>query len=266
MTTSKRTKAKHRRANNPALRLTLIEHLLELRQRLLWIVLSILAWSTIAYLLEHSIVGLLLRPAHGEQFIYTSPGGGIDFLFKVCLYTGIVFTIPVAAYHLLRFVQPLIGRHSTRFIVLTSLTSTLLGIAGVLFGYLLGLPAALDFLLHQFHTDEITPLITIQSYLSFVVVYLVGSSLLFQVPLVIFVINRIKPIKLRTLLRAERWVIVLSLIAAAIINPSPRISDMALVAVPMIVSYQVGIAAVWYVNRSRYTSAADAAPIPETAA
>jgi sec-independent protein translocase protein TatC len=146
-------------------------------------------------------------------------------------------------------VQPLIGRHSTRFILTASAISGLLGVVGMLFGYFLGLPSALHFLLNQFHTDNISALITIQSYLSFVMLYLFGSSLMFQVPLVIYLINRIKPIQPRKLFKYERWVIVISLVMAALINPSPHPYDLAIIAVPMIASYQVGILLVWMVNR-----------------
>jgi sec-independent protein translocase protein TatC len=238
-----------RRTNDAPLRLPFIEHFLELRRRLVYVVVSILVWSSAAYAVEHQIVNLLLEPAHGEKFIYTSVGGGLDFLFKVCLYVGIVLSLPVIIYQILRYLQPLIGMHSTRFILLGSLTSGVLALSGAAFGYLLGLPAALEFLLNQFHTKDISALITIQSYLNFVIVYLVGSSLMFQVPLVIFIINRFKQIPLKLLIKYERWVIVISIIAAAAINPSPRVGDLALLAVPMILSYQVGVILVWLVNR-----------------
>lgn len=251
----KRPRTKTKKRNNrahvivqPQVRLPFIEHLLELRRRLFYVALSIIIWSSAAYAVEHTIVRLLLAPANGQKFVYTTVGGGIDFLFRVCLYTGIVLSVPVIIYQILRYVEPLIGKHSSRFIVLASITSGILAIAGVLFGYFLGLPAALQFLLNQFHSSEISALITIQAYLSFVILYLAGSALMFQVPLIIFIINRIKPIKLRTLFKYERWVILISFIVAAAINPSPRIYDMTILAVPMIMSYQVGIALVWYTN------------------
>lgn len=232
-----------------AVRLPFIEHLLELRRRLFYVVVSVAIWSGAAYAVEHTLVNLLLEPAHGQKFIYTSVGGGLDFLMRVCIYAGIVMSIPVILYQILRYIEPLIGRGSTKFIVSVSSVSAALAIAGVLFGYLVGLPAALKFLLNQFHTHDISALITIQSYLHFVIVYLVGSALMFQVPLVIYCINRIKPLRIKTLFKYERWVVVVSIIAAAAINPSPRVKDLGLLAVPMILSYQVGILLVWHSNR-----------------
>jgi sec-independent protein translocase protein TatC len=252
MTKRKRTtttKPSQATRTDAPVRLPFIEHLNELRRRLFYVAVSILIWSAAAYAIEHSIVGWLLAPADGQKFIYTSVGGGLNFLFQVCLYVGIAFSIPVIVYQSLRYVQPLIGKHSTRFILVASAVSSVLAVIGMLFGYFLGLPSALHFLLNQFHTDDISALITIQSYLSFVIIYLLGSSLMFQVPLIIYLINRLKPIKPKTLFKYERWVIVVSLVTAALINPSPHPYDLAIIAVPMILSYQIGIALVWIVNK-----------------
>ena len=228
-----------------------IEHLQEFRRRLFIVAVSIVAWSTLAYFFQIHIVDFLMAPAHGANFIYTTVGGGIDFLFKVCIYTGLLLSIPVIFYQTLRYLQPILGRHSFRFIMTMSAFSGLLAIAGMLFGYYLGLPSALQFLLHQFGAERITALITVQSYLSFVIWYTFGSSLMFQIPLVIYIINRIKPLRLRTLFKFERWVILVSFVVAAMVNPSPRIYDMSILAVPMVLSYQVAIFLVWRTNRKR---------------
>jgi sec-independent protein translocase protein TatC len=228
-----------------------IEHLQEFRRRLFIVAVSIVAWSTLAYFFQIHIVDFLMAPAHGANFIYTTVGGGIDFLFKVCIYTGLLFSIPVIFYQTLRYLQPILGRHSFKFILTMSAFSGLLAVAGILFGYYLGLPSALQFLLHQFGAERITALITVQSYLSFVIWYTFGSSLMFQIPLVIYIINRIKPLRLRTLFKFERWVILVSFVVAAMVNPSPRIYDMAILAVPMVLSYQIAIFLVWRTNRKR---------------
>jgi hypothetical protein len=113
------------------------------------------------------------------------------------------------------------------------------------------LPAALHFLLHQFTSDQIHPLLTIQSYMSFVTMYMLGSALLFQLPLILVLINRIKPLKPKKLFGYERWVILLAFVGGGIMNPSPRVQDQLMLAVPMIAAYQVGILLVWLANRRR---------------
>lgn len=230
---------------NPPLKsnqtLTFIEHVHELRRRLLYIALSVGVFTAAAYSVQMRIVDALLKPAGKQQFIYTSPAGGIDFLFRVCLYTAIACSIPVIFYQILKYIEPLIARKATRFIATGSIISALLALIGVLFGYFIGLPAAMHFLLHQFTSSQIHPLVTAQSYINFVTVYLLGSALMFQIPLVILFINRIRPIKSKTLFHYERWVILLAFVASGIMNPTPDIRAQLLVAGPIIISYQIGI-------------------------
>jgi sec-independent protein translocase protein TatC len=222
---------------------------MELRKRLFYMALSIILWGVAAYFVQQQIVRILLKPAQHQQFIYTSVGGGIDFLFRVCIYTGIVFSIPVIVYQILKYVQPLIKKDAVRFITLGSMISGVLAIAGMIFGYFVGLPAALHFLLHQFTTDQIHPLLTIQSYMSFVTLYMLGSALLFQLPLILVLINRIKPLKPKKLFGYERWVILIAFLGGGIMNPSPRVQDQLMLAGPIILAYQIGILLVWLANR-----------------
>ena len=230
-------------------KLPLIDHIYELRRRLLYVALSIGVGSMVAYGVQQQIVAVLLRPAHGQNFIYTSPLGGINFLFGVCFDVGVALSLPVIIYNLLRFIEPLMRAATTRFIVIGSFISGLVGLGGIAFGYFIGLPAALHFLLHQFTTAQIKPLVTIQAYLSFVSVYLLGSALMFQLPLFLIFINRIKPLKPSGLIKYERHVIVAAFVIGFIMNPTPNLIDQMLVVLPIILMYQVGIVIIWLVNR-----------------
>jgi sec-independent protein translocase protein TatC len=226
-----------------------IEHVHELRRRIMYVAASVIGWSIAAYSIERYIVKALLKPAHNQQFIYTSPGGGINFLFRVCLYAGIAMSIPVIVYQILRYIQPLIKRSSAKFIFIASGISGILAVIGMVYGYFWGLPAALNFLLHQFVTKQIQPLVTIQSYMSFVTVYMLGSAMLLQVPLLLICINRIKPLKPQTLFKYERHVIAAAFIVAGLMNPTPNIFALLFIAGPVVGMYQVGIVIIWYSNR-----------------
>jgi sec-independent protein translocase protein TatC len=215
------------------------------------VVLSIGLWATGAYFIQHHIVAALLKPAANQEFIYTSVGGGIDFLFRICIYTGLVCSIPVIFYQILKYLEPLIKKDAVHFMATGSIISGVLAVAGMAFGYFIGLPAALHFLLHQFTIDNIQPLLTIQSYLSFVSLYMVGSALLFQLPLLLVLINRIKPLNPKKLLGMERWVILIAFILGGIMNPSPRVQDQVLLAGPMIITYQIGILLIWLEGRRK---------------
>jgi sec-independent protein translocase protein TatC len=230
-----------------------IEHWRELRRRLFYVAITIIGGALAAYAVQQRIINILLKPSHGQDFVYTSPIGGIDFLFRVSLYSGLILSMPVIVYQLLKFLAPLMKDESESFIKRSSVISGVFAFAGIIFGYFIGLPAALHFLLHQFTTGQVKPLITIQSYMSFVMVYMVGAALMFQVPLFIVLINRIKPLKPSELFHYERWVILAAFVMSGLMNPTPNLLDQLMVAGPIILMYQVGIGTIALINRPRWS-------------
>jgi sec-independent protein translocase protein TatC len=215
---------------------------------------SILGFATLAYFVQQQVVQFLLKPAHHQHFIYTAPGGGIGFLFQICTYVGITVSIPLLIYQVLRFIEPVIGEGERRFIIKMSWLSAGLALLGGTFGYLIGLPAALHFLSHQFTTSQIQPLLTIQEYMSFITAYLIGSALIFQLPLVVLFINRIRPLKPSQLFGAERYVIAGSLIVSMLMAPTINVIDQLILAGPIIVAYQITAVIVLVKNRVRRPS------------
>ncbi|HSX06216.1 MAG TPA: twin-arginine translocase subunit TatC [Candidatus Saccharimonadia bacterium] len=232
-------------------KIPLIEHIHELRRRLVYVAVCVAVGSAVAYGFEQKLIAILLRPSHGQHFIYTSPMGGVNFLFGVCLDLGLVVATPVIIYQLLAFLQPLMKDTTRRFLLLASAAAGLVAVCGVLFGYFIGLPSALNFLLHQFTSVQVRPLITIQAYIQFVALYLFGSALMFQLPLILLCINRIKPLKPNKLFKYERHLITGAFIVAFIMNPTPNIIDQLLVVLPIIITYQFGIGLMWLINRGK---------------
>lgn len=215
-----------------------------------YVAICVITGSLAAYAIQQHIIAILLHPSHGQNFIYTSPLGGINFLFGVCMDVGLVIATPVIIYQLLAFLQPLMKDTTRKFLICSSTAAGVVALGGVVFGYFIGLPSALHFLLHQFTTIQIRPLITIQSYMQFVSLYLLGSALMFQLPLILFIINRIKPLKPSGLLKYERHLIAGAFIVAFIMNPTPNILGQLVVVAPIILMYQAGIILIWTVNRS----------------
>lgn len=228
-----------------------IEHLYELRKRLVYIAASVITFSALAYSVNRGVITALLQPAGTQKFIYTSPIGGVDFLFRVCLYVGIALSIPVIVYQFLRYIEPLFRHTSMHFIAVGSVVSGILALLGIAFGYFIGLPTTLHFLLHQFVTKQIQPLLTIQAYMAFVAMYILGSALLFQVPLILLFINRIRPLDPRKLLslKVERWIILTAFIGGGLMNPNPNLVDQVVIVGPLILAYQVGVGLIWLGQR-----------------
>jgi len=250
MTRKKQTPTKlHKTSQSVKKKAPLGEHLQELKRRLIYVAVSVAVGSGIAYSVEPHLIATLLRPSHGEHFVYTSPMGGVNFIFTVCIYVGIALSIPIIVFNALQFLLPLMRSTTKRFIYFCSIASGIVAICGILFGYYAGLPAALGFLLHQFHNSQVSALISIQSYFSFVTAYMVGAAIMFQLPLLLIIINRITPLKPSQMFKAERAVILFAFIAAFIMNPTPNVIDQLLVVVPIVLMYQMGIGLVWMINR-----------------
>jgi sec-independent protein translocase protein TatC len=124
-------------------------------------------------------------------------------------------------------------------------------ILGMLFAYFVSLPAALKFL-GGFSSGEIKSLISTNEYFSFVTGYLIGFGLLFQLPLIMVFINKIVRLDFKKLMKLERWVILVAFIIAAILTPTPDFVNQTIMAVPIILLYQISALMIWFINRSNF--------------
>src|SRR6266542_258066 len=145
-----------------AAKVPFIAHIHELRRRLFFVAVAVGAGTGIAYAVQKPLTRWLLQPSGSQQFIYTTPGGGFDFQFRLCLYAGIALAIPVILFNLFQYIHPLLGNESKRYLAWMVVASTALAMLGIGFGYFFGLPAAVHFLLQNFTTDRIKALISIQ--------------------------------------------------------------------------------------------------------
>ncbi|MGC1176814.1 MAG: twin-arginine translocase subunit TatC [Candidatus Saccharimonadales bacterium] len=231
-----------------------VEHVHELRKRLMWVVLFVTIFGGAAYSVHQRLLNILQKPL-GQTLYYTSPTGGFSFLFKVCLVAGFILALPVVLYHLFEFMGPLLKRKARFIIVKYTLCSFLLAYAGMLFAYFVSLPAALHFLTRIGGTG-IKSLIGVDEYFNFALAYVGGFALLFQLPLIVLFINRIKPLSPKKMMSTERYVIVISFIVAAVLTPTPDPLNQTIMALPIILLYQVSIGLVWFVNRRSKRKAA----------
>ena len=225
---------------------TFLDHISELRTRLFWSAFSFVTGGAIGYFLNSSILALLLKPLNQPLF-YSSPAGGFDFVFKISLFFGFVVSIPVFTYHIIKFIEPILSEHFHVLITRLLIASCLLTVSGILFAYYLSLPAALHFL-GQFGSAQVKSLISATEYFSFVTTYIAGFAILFQLPLVLFLINRVTPLKPGKLMKQQKYVVLASFIIAAILTPTPDVVNQTIMALPLIVLYQMSIAVIWFSN------------------
>lgn len=261
MTRTQPTKASHSdTVHNPEA--TLMDHLHELRTRLFWVVLTLILAASASYFIKDQIMAVIMQPLGGQRLVYLTPIGGFNFIFKVSLYFGLVVILPVIIYHLYRFLEPLMQKRRKRSVAFFVFASFLLAIGGAAFAYFAGLPAALHFLT-GFTIQNVSAMLTVESYLAFVVTYVLGFAALFQIPLILMIMNTIRPIPPSKLIGFQRFVILGAFIVAAIISPTPDVTNQAILAVPIILMYQIGVVMVWLQSRAlqrRQRKTAAAAP------
>lgn len=225
-----------------------IKHLTELRERLFWYLGSLLLASLVGFLLNRELLDILTRPID-QPLYYSTPTGGLDVIIGTGFFFGFLISLPVLVYQILRFLEPAFpGRPQAIFKFLVF--SGIFMILGVAFAYFVSLPTALYFLT-KFGSEEIRPLLSTSSYFSFVSRYLLGFGLFFQLPIVMLFINKIRPLKVKSLLKQEKWVVLGSVILAAVLTPTPDIFNQILMALPIIVLYQLGVGLVFLTNKYR---------------
>lgn len=239
-------------------KLTFLEHFYELRKRLFWIALTLAVTTSVGLEIKDWLIAIIVTPLKGARLIYLTPGGGFSFIFTLSLYFGALLTIPVITYHIYRFLQPMLRKTSRRFVLTFVGISTGLALLGAGLAYYLAIPSALGFL-NDVSGNSIVPNLTADSYLRFVVTYIVGLAALFQLPLLIFLVDHVRPIPPGVLKRTQRYGIVASAVLAGFMTPSPDLMNYAIVLFPIIAAYEIGVLAVYLrrrMQREKKTAAA----------
>lgn len=229
---------------------TFHDHVVELRNRLSFVALAFIACAALSYPFFALIMDVLVHPLGDNTLYYLTPLGGIGFIIKVCMFIGALGAIPFLIFHLYKYLLPVIKGVRTRIALWYGFLSLCLAIAGIVFAYVVSLPAALHFLTN-FDLEQVTAMLTVDSYFSFVVTYLLVTALLFQIPLIMAIIDTITPLKPRRLMGYQRHVVLAAFIVAAVVSPTPDMVNQTLLAAPMIAAYQVGIGSVYLQSRRR---------------
>lgn len=228
---------------------TFSQHLLELRTRAVWYVTFLVLCSFVGYLFRNQILQLLLKPLNQPVF-YTSPTGGFDLVLKISLFSGLTLSTPVLVYHIIRFIEPVLPHPVPKLMAKILILSTLLLIIGMSFAYYISLPAALYFL-GSFAGGEVKSLISSNDYFTFATRYIIGFGLVFQLPLFVVAINSVKKLSAGSLFMFQRWFIIISFIIAAIITPTPDFLNQLIMALPLILLYQISVIYIWFINKGK---------------
>ena len=228
-------------------RMTLIEHLEELRSRLLKVGIAFFAVAIVAAFFIPQIFNLLLAPSGLERLNNLGPAQGLLTDMKLVLYVAFVLTVPVLIYQMWMFVAPAVGEVGRlNTYVLVSLASSLF-LIGIAFGYLVVLPTGLNFLLN-YAQDRYTDIITADTYLPFVTRFLLAFGVVFELPAATLVGARLGLITAPTLTRYWRHALVVGAVLAAALTPGQDPFSMILMALPLYLMYGASILIARFVN------------------
>ena len=242
--------------------LSLRDHLLELRQRLKWAVLSLLAGFCASYYWSQQIFHFLMRPIfaalpEGEKALHFSSSIEPFMIYlKVGLYAGIFVASPLIFWQIWLFVAPGLYRRERRKIVPFVAAATLFFVGGAVFCYIVILPPAFQFLINSAGPD-IKPVLMMDDQLGLVMMMLLAFGIVFELPLILTLLAMLGIVDYKFLAKYRRHAIVINVIVAAFVTPTGDPFNLALMAVPMLLCYELGILGAWIFGKKK-----DPAPAP----
>ena len=221
-------------------KLTVLGHIIELRKRLIRVLITVGVASAISFIFYEWIFYILILPAEGIELIYIEMTEMFGTIMKVCLTTGLVLTMPYLVYEGIMFVSPALTRREKRYVYVILPWIALMFIGGVVFGYFILVPPATNFLI-TFGSNIATPQIKVGNYISIITRLLLAIGLVFELPVVTTFLARIGIIKPQWLVNKRKVAIISAFILAAIITPTFDPINQSLVALPIIVLYEMSI-------------------------
>ncbi len=234
-----------------------LDHLEELRRRLIWSIVYIAGGFGVCYWFHEEIYNMMQKPiftalkAHGldQKLVYLNPTEPFNMYLKVALIAGIFVASPLILYQLWLFIAPGLYRNERRYVAPFLFSTVFLFVSGGVFGYYMVYPAALDFLIG--YGAQFAPMITISEYTNLFMTIILGLGIVFEMPILVFFLALMGVVSARWMWRNLRYSILVIFIIAAIITPTTDILNMCIFAAPMIVLYLGSIGIAYLVHPSR---------------
>jgi len=237
-------------------KMPLLDHLIELRSRLLWSFLALAIAFGISLYFARPIFGFLVQPllASGQtKLIYTAIFEAFFVEIKVAFFSATFFSFPVFATQLWRFVAPGLYSKEKRAFLPFLLATPVLFIIGASMAYFMAIPVALEYLLGfggLVGGVEQQALPGVDNYLNFVMKFIFGFGISFLLPVLLMLLERAGIVTLEQLKSARRYAIVGAFVIAAVLTPPDVVSQL-LLAIPLCILYELALIAIWFTRRRR---------------
>lgn len=229
------------------LNLPVLGHLDEVRKRLFVVIIAFIVSSSVSFYFIEAILRWLKMPGEDCLGVLTvfSPTAAILSFFKVSFFFGFIFTLPVLLYQGWMFIRPAVEEASAWWGALLISSGTGLFVIGSLLSFYFLVPVSLKFLM-SIGKGELQFLISLDSYISFVMLFMLAGGLIFEIPLVAFFLGKLNLITAQSMLHQWKMAVVGSVIVSAFITPTPDAFNMVLMTLPILALYllSIGIVAV----------------------
>jgi sec-independent protein translocase protein TatC len=248
-----------------------LDHLEELRWRLLWILGALVVGVLIAFYLvvQYDVISILSRPIlpflQGRKLVYTSPAHPFSIAMTTSFALGTIFALPVILYQVWAFLSPALHAHEKKVVFPVVIGAAALFLAGVSLAYFVVLPLTLGFLA-GFQAGSLEPMITAQEYFSFAISMSLAFGAVFELPIAILGLTALGIVTPGMLTKFRRHATVLCVVASAFITPGADLVSLVAMAVPLYFLYEVSIVLSSMVNRRRERRAAAALAESESGA
>jgi len=226
-------------------KMSLTDHLMELRKRLVRCVIILFIGFGACYYYKDFIFDIVTRPLvqvlpKNSYLIYTGLTEAFFVYMKLAFFASLIITCPFIIYQIWKFISPALHSTEKKYVLPFVLFSTLLFISGVLFGYFIALPPAFEFFV-SFNNRYLQSMISFSDYISLFVTFLLGFGLSFELPVFIFFLAKLGIVNAQMLSKQRKYAILVIFIVAAILTPSPDALSQILMAIPLMFLYELSI-------------------------
>lgn len=235
-------------------RMSLLEHLEELRKRLIYSLIAISVAFGVCWYFIREIFDFIQRPIldampPGKKLAIFGIPDAFMLYFKVGALTALFVAAPFVLYQVWLFVAPGLYRRERVWAGVFVLAGTLFFLAGGLFAYYIASPYAIEFLLDM--GKDFEQVIAVDRYLGFEMTVILGMGLMFELPILIFTLSQLGVVTPQFLIKHFRWAVLIIFIVAAVVTPTPDVVNLCVMAFPALGLYILGVAAAWIAQRAR---------------
>jgi sec-independent protein translocase protein TatC len=248
--------------NSAAGRMSFLEHLDELRKRIVNSAIAIGVCVVLGFAFINRIVDFILAPTRGAlppgvKMIYTEPGEAFSLYIQISLIMGVVLAAPIIMYQVWLFIAPGLYSNEKRLAVPFVLFTTIGFVAGAAFNHYIAFPFMMAFFA-SFNTPDLAFMPKLDDVFGLYTKMLLGMGIVFQMPTVVFFLAKMKLITARFLISNFKYAFLIIFVAAAVITPTGDMVTQTIFAAPMVALYLLSIIIAWVVGPKRVRASSDA--------